>query len=316
MKKQEQSLKKETLKGALTILSALLCGAVAVLFAVYGLTYKSLAFIAQHFDLLVWLTCGVICLLLIAFIVFNLWDKQTFYRSVLFALICIDIFAIIFYAICASGLITKINSIDGLRDYISQFGSLAALLFILFQFLQVVVLPVPGSVSIAAGVALFGPFWCMVYSFIGIILGSFVAFFIGRFAGYKVACWIVGKDDLNKWLDKIKGKDYLILTLMFLLPLFPDDVLCFVAGLSSMSTLYFTVMIIITRAISVSTTAYSLELIPFNTWWGILIWVLILLAVVAAFYFVYKYSDKIDAFIKRKFVHSKKQTKRKNKNKV
>jgi uncharacterized membrane protein YdjX (TVP38/TMEM64 family) len=103
---------------------------------------------------------------------------------------------------------------------------------------------------------------------------------------------------------------------MFLLPLFPDDVLCFVAGLSSMSTLYFTVMIIITRAISVSTTAYSLELIPFNTWWGILIWVLILLAVVAAFYFVYKYSDKIDAFIKRKFVHSKKQTKRKNKNKV
>jgi uncharacterized membrane protein YdjX (TVP38/TMEM64 family) len=187
-----------------------------------------------------------------------------------------------------------------LREYIRSFGSLAVLLFIAFQFLQVVVLPVPGSVSVAAGVALFGPFRCALFSFIGIVLGSFVAFAIGRVVGFKAVCWIVGKEDLDKWLNKIKGKDYLILSIMFLLPLFPDDILCFVAGLSSMSWNYFIIMIVITRAISVFTTAYSIHLIPFNTWWGILIWLLLVALVVLSFYLVCKYSDKIDNFIKSK----------------
>jgi uncharacterized membrane protein YdjX (TVP38/TMEM64 family) len=178
---------------------------------------------------------------------------------------------------------------------------MAALLFIAFQFLQVVILPVPGSVSVAAGVALFGPLKCAIFSFIGIVAGSFLAFAIGRVIGYKAVCWVVGKDDLDKWLNKVKGKDYLILSIMFLLPLFPDDILCFVAGLSSMSWSYFTVMIIITRAISVGTTAYSLELIPFNTWWGLLIWAVLITMVVLSFWLVCKYSDKIDTFIKHRF---------------
>ncbi|MDE7265436.1 MAG: hypothetical protein K2N52_04110, partial [Clostridia bacterium] len=79
-----------------------------------------------------------------------------------------------------------------------------------------------------------------------------------------------------------------------------DDVLCFVAGLSSMSWPFFLVMIVLTRAISVVTTAYSVDLIPFNTWWGILIWLLIAAVIIAAFWLVCKYSDKIDKFIKTK----------------
>jgi len=60
-------------------------------------------------------------------------------------------------------------------------------------------------------------------------------------------------------------------------------------------------MIIITRAVSVLWTAYSFELIPFTTWWGIMIWAVILALVVASFWLVLKYSDKIDEFIKQKF---------------
>ena len=44
---------------------------------------------------------------------------------------------------------------------------------------------------------------------------------------------------------------------MFLLPLFPDDILCFVTGLSTMSWRYFIVMQLIARAISVVTTSYG-----------------------------------------------------------
>lgn len=301
MKKREVSTPKDVIKGLVNILSAVLFGALTILFTVYGLTFKSLTVIALHFHLFVWLTVGTVGVLWLAYLIFFLLNKQTSYRLIFCLLVCLAVVAVVFYAVCSTGIITKINSIEALRDYIARFGGRAVLLFVAFQFLQVVILPVPGSVSVAAGVALFGPLKCAFFSFIGIVLGSVVAFAVGRIVGYKAVCWIVGKDDLDKWLDKIKGKDYLILSLMFLLPMFPDDVLCFVAGLSSMTWGYFLVMIAVTRLISVLTTAYSFELIPFNTWWGLLIWALLAAAVVVLFWLVCKYSDRIDRWIKKKF---------------
>jgi uncharacterized membrane protein YdjX (TVP38/TMEM64 family) len=238
--------------------------------------------------------------------VLYIFKKKSLYRLLICLLLFLDIAALIYYFICATGVITKITSVKALRDYISKFGNKAVILYIIFSFLQVVILPVPGSVTVAAGVALFGAFKCCIYSFIGIVTGSIVAFALGRCLGYPVVKWIVGKETLDKWLNKVKGKDYLILSLMFLLPMFPDDVLCFIAGLSSMTWLYFIIMIIVTRLISVVTTAYSFELIPFNTWWGILTWIIIFAIVVLAFYLVCKYSDQIDNFVKNKLKWKKK----------
>lgn len=309
MKNHSKAGRRAVIKHTINIVFALICAAAAFLFAAYGLTYRGLPFIERHFTLLFSLCAAVTGALTIAYVLFYAFKKQAFYRLILCTLICLDIFAVLFFALSASGVLDKLTDIDALRDYIAGFGGTAIFIFILFQFLQVVVLPVPGSVSIAVGVALFGPFRSALFSFIGILLGSIVAFFIGRVVGYKAVCWIVGKDDLDKWLNKVKGKDYLLLSIMFLLPLFPDDILCFVAGLSSMTWIYFIVMIVITRAISVLTTSYSLDLIPFNTWWGLLIWGVIIAIIIITFWLVCKYSDKIDAFIKRKFSFLNKKSK-------
>ena len=292
---------KEVLKHLANNLAAVLFGAVAFVFIAYGLAYKSLPFIATNFMTLVSVSAAVTGGLSLAYIILYLFQRQALYRLITCALIFLDIGAVVFFAVCATGIITKMNSIQGLRDYIAQFGNMAVFLFILFCFLQVVILPVPGSIAVAAGVALFGPLKCAIYSFIGIVIGSIVAFAIGRWIGYKAVKWIVGQETLDKWLQKLKGKDYLILSIMFLLPMFPDDVLCFVAGLSSMTWLYFLIMITLTRALSSAATAYSIGLIPFNTCWGILIWLTITAVVVGSFWLVWKYSDRIDAFIKNKF---------------
>ena len=291
---------KQALKHTVNILAAVLFGAVAFVFIAYGLAYKSLPFIDKNFITLISVSAAVLGMTVLAFIVFYVLNKQAIYRLITCALIFFAFCGAVFYTVCATGIITKINSIEALRDYIDSFGNLAVFLFILFCFLQVIVLPVPGSAAVAAGVALFGPVRCIIYSFIGIVTGSIVAFAIGRWVGYKAVKWIVGKETLDKWLEKLKGKDYLILSLMFLLPMFPDDVLCFVAGLSSMTWGYFIIMIIVTRIIAVVSTAYSVGFITFNTWWGILIWLALLALVILAFWIVCKYSDKIDGFIKNK----------------
>lgn len=299
--KNQSNKSRRAAKIAVNILSTVFFTLLALVFAVYGFNYKGLPFISTHFTLLLWLTVGILAVLLIAYLIFYALGMQAFHRLILCTIICLDVFSFVFFIISATGIISKLTSIEALRDYIASFGATAVLIFILFQFLQVVILPIPGSVSVGVGVALFGPLRCSVFSFIGIFSGSVVAFAIGRIIGYKAVCWIVGKEDLDKWLKKLKGKDYLLLSIMFLLPLFPDDILCFVAGLSSITWLYFIIMIVITRAISVLTTSFSLQLIPFNTWWGIMIWIILAAAVIVSFWLVWKYSDKIDGFIKRKF---------------
>ena len=304
------------LKDVASILFAITLGAVALLFAILGLGYRSLKFIADYYEILVWTLAALTFVVLVSYVVFFLLRKQSIYRLIILGLICADIFAVIFYVICATGLIQKITSVEALQQYIDGFGAWAVIIYILFSYLQVVILPVPGSATVAAGVVLFGWLECSLYSFIGIVLGSVTAFAIGRWVGYRAVCWIVGKDDLDKWLNKIKGKDYLILSLMFLLPMFPDDVLCFVAGLSSMTWPYFLVMIVITRLISTFTVSLSFDLIPFNTWWGILTWIVLAALVVLAFYLVCKYSDKIDKFIKSKFkIKGRKRNKSENSDK-
>jgi uncharacterized membrane protein YdjX (TVP38/TMEM64 family) len=142
------------------------------------------------------------------------------------------------------------------------------------------------------------------------MLGSLAAFFIGRKLGYKAASWLVGEDDLKKWMKKIKGKDKLILSFMFLFPFFPDDILCFVAGLSTMSGLFFLIMITITRILSIFTITFSLNnsFIPYNTWWGLLLWLIIILLCIYMFYLLYKKGDRI-----QKYLNTRKKLKSKHK---
>ena len=292
------------LKDVSNILLTIAIGAVALMFVLLGLRdvkiNKYLAVLVNYYEVFVWVSAAIAFIVLALYVVFYLMKKQSLYRLFFLGVVCAVIFAVIFYILCHTGGIRFVTDQQALQQYIDGFGAWAVIIYILFSYLQVVILPVPGSVTVAAGVMLFGWLECAVYSFIGIVLGSITAFAIGRLIGYKAVCWIVGKEDLDKWLDKIKGKDYLILSLMFLLPMFPDDVLCFVAGLSSMTWPYFLIMITITRLISCFTVAPSINLIPFNEWWGIITWVVILAMVALAFYLVCKYSDRIDSFIKNK----------------
>lgn len=296
----------EVMKSCIGALAVVLFSAIAFLFIGYGLAYKSVPFIDVYFRLLLSLSAVVCSAFAVAGLLCFFFHKQSAYRFIVCALVFLDICAAIFFTLCATGLLGKINSVDALREYIEQAGGMAAIIYVVFCFLQVVLLPVPGSVAVAVGVAMFGPLKCTLYSFIGIILGSIAAFAVGRWVGYRTVCWIVGKESLDKWLKKMKGKDYLILSLMFLLPMFPDDVLCFVAGLSSMTWTYYIIMILVTRSISVFSTAYSFELIPFNTWWGILIWIVLAVLVAGSFWLVCKYSDRIDKFLKSKFKRKRK----------
>lgn len=246
-------------------------------------------------------------------IVFYFLKKELIYKSFLTAFLLLLFAFTVLYILLKTGFLEIIRDKDSLEAYLEQAGTWMGVLFITLQFLQVIILPIPSFVTVAAGTALFGPLRCAIYSLIGIVIGSLTAFLVGRYVGYRAVAWLIGQDTLDKWLKKVKGKDKLLLSAMFLLPVFPDDILCFVAGLSSMSLIFFLVVILISRVIAIFTTCYSVTLIPFNTWWGITLWIVFFALVCILFVFLYKKSDAIQDWIYRKFHRETKITQKKEK---
>lgn len=270
-----------------------------IVFGILCIDGATIAFV-QNFNTLftvLWvllscILCGICIWLVIA--AKDTWVKTfiSVYVLLLFCLVLIFIFQ-------RTGFFEVINSSEKLQSYLEKAGAWMPIAYIVLQYLQVILLPIPSVVSTVAGVALFGPFKTMLFSLLGILPASVTAFFIGRKLGNKAVSWIVGEETLNKWQNKLKGKDNLLLTIMFVLPMFPDDVLCFIAGLSSMSTKYFLIMILISRVLAIAGTCYSFEFIPLNTWWGLLIWGIFIVAIVAAFILVYKNMDRLQTWLTR-----------------
>ncbi len=221
--------------------------------------------------------------------------------------LCISLYVLLVFALVVifimqkSGFFKMIKTPETFAEYLEKSGQWMAIAYILLQFLQVIILPIPSFVSTVAGVALFGALPTLFYSYCAIVPASIIAFFLGRKLGRKAVVWMIGESTLVKWQTKLKGKDNLILTSMFLLPLFPDDILCFVAGLSSMSNKYFIIMILICRLVNLTGTTFSIDFIPFTTWWGIALWIILGIVFSLVFLYIYKNTDKFESFFKKNF---------------
>ncbi len=302
---------KQLPKKIFAILLPIVCSACVIAFTFLCIQNFHTGFIHEHAAVIVSLSIGIEIVYIAATVFFCVRRIEVVYKFLLTGLILAAVILVGLYIFQVTGFIDKIDSREDLQELIEKTGVWGPLAFILLQALQVFLLPIPGILTVGAGVFVFGPWKTSLFSYIGILLGSFVAFWIGRVIGYKAAAWLVGKDALDSWLKKVSGKDRRILTAMFLLPVFPDDILCFVAGLSTMTWRYFIIMQIISRAISVVLTSFSMEgmIIPYTTWWGLLCWAVIGIAIIFLFILIYKKGDKIEAWFTNLFKSKKKAEK-------
>ncbi len=299
--------KKTTLiKESLYITLVIMLGVLAIVFAVLYIDTFNSGFFNDYRSVITSVSVAIITVITVLSITFFRSQKKFIYKLFFVSITLITITIVFLYLLKYYGFLDKIDSVEDFREYIDSFGNFAVVLFIILQLLQVVVLPIPSFITVGAGVLLFGAFKGAIFSIIGIVIGSLIAFLIGRIFGFKVAKWMVGESNLNKGLKAIKGKDKIVLTFMFLFPFFPDDVLCFVAGITTISPAFFTIMIIVTRVVTIFASSYSINnsIIPYNTWWGILLWALFFVFTIVLTILIYKYGEKIERFF-TKFKKSK-----------
>lgn len=156
----------------------------------------------------------------------------------------------LYFLLKNTGWIGTFSNVAELKNIISSAGFWSYAVFAVIQFLQVSVIPMPASVSTIVGVVCFGPWVAFGISLLSILLGSVVAYLLGKTFGSKIIFWIVGQEKGAEFCKLLlKGKWAFFV--MMLLPLFPDDILCLVAGACGMDFKFFLATNIITRVVGI-----------------------------------------------------------------
>ncbi|AWI05412.1 TVP38/TMEM64 family protein [Clostridium drakei] len=129
------------------------------------------------------------------------------------------------------------SSQSAFENYIRQFGVFAPIALIVIQLLQVIFPVIPSILGSIVGVALFGSLKSFIFNYIGVTIGSIISFLLARKYGASFVKKIITEEKYEKYIGKFQGgKGYtIILVFTLLIPLAPDDILCYLSGLSKMS---------------------------------------------------------------------------------
>lgn len=138
------------------------------------------------------------------------------------------------------------RSIESMRAYVGEFGLFAPLILIVIQALQVVLPVLPGFLGCIVGAGMFGAMGGFLCNYIGISAGSVIAFLLAKRFGSGLVQQMVPMEKYHSFVVWIERKKCytIILFLSILLPLAPDDFLCYFSGLMGMSTKKFTWIIL------------------------------------------------------------------------
>ena len=129
-----------------------------------------------------------------------------------------------------------------LKHTLREWGVLAPVIFIGLQALQVIIAPIPGELTGILGGYLFGQWGGLLYSTIGLTLGSVGAFAVGRWLGARYVQKLVSPDIWRKMGFIVEAEGAILCFIIFLIPGLPKDMVCYLFGLSPMPFWVFAVV--------------------------------------------------------------------------
>lgn len=195
------------------------------------------------------------------------------------------------YALVKSGLLEEIDSVEDLRALIGRAGPMAGVAYFLMQMMTVIIAPIPSNVTMMAGALALG-FWpAMILGVLAVICGSVIVFLAARALGRNAVQRFLDRGVMERYLPVIEEKQDMFLFLTMLFPFFPDDALCILAGLTTISLRRFVLIMAAARPWGLVFAALlgsgSIQM-PV---WG---WVLLAVPMIAVFILAMRYSRQIE----------------------
>jgi uncharacterized membrane protein YdjX (TVP38/TMEM64 family) len=135
-----------------------------------------------------------------------------------------------------------VDSREHMRIYLNSWGAWAPLAFIVVQALQVIIAPIPGELTGVVGGFLFGTWRAVVYSSLGLTIGSAVAFMLARLIGLPFVKLFVRPDQFERLEFLAQPRGEIAMLALFIVPGFPKDVLSYLLGLTPLPFLKFVVI--------------------------------------------------------------------------
>ena len=139
------------------------------------------------------------------------------------------------------------SSSDKLSKFLQSLGPYSPAVFVLLQVLQVIAAPIPGELTGVAGGYVYGETFGFILSTVGLAIGSWVAFELASILGRPFVERFVSQEVLHKFDFLTTNTGATLCFLLFLIPGFPKDYLCYLLGLSRMKLSTFLIVSIIGR---------------------------------------------------------------------
>ena len=184
-----------------------------------------------------------------------------------------------------------------IRDFVLSLGPFGPVGFILLQALQVVLSPIPGEATGVVGGFIFGKWLGLLYSTVGLGLGSIMAFSISRRFRRFIEPWL----QKSEWYWKLEGllehQGIFICFFLYVFPGFPKDFLCYFLGLTRMPWQIFLFIATVGRIPGTLMLSWQGAEIYNGNWTGFISILLITLLVAAPAWY---YREKIYAWVESK----------------
>lgn len=187
------------------------------------------------------------------------------------------------------------SSKENLRLYIESFGAAAPVAFIAVQALQVVFAPIPGELTGAVGGFIFGVWPNVIYSTIGLSIGSVIAFLAARIIGLPLVKLVVSVKQMERFDFLTHRKGILVALAFFTIPGFPKDILSYILGLSPMSFITFLLVSSLGRIPGTIMLSYSGAAVYDENWTLLIALAIICALAISIFYFR---RDQIEVWLK------------------
>ncbi|PAE37507.1 TVP38/TMEM64 family protein, partial [Bacillus sp. 7884-1] len=108
---------------------------------------------------------------------------------------------------------------------------MVAFIFFSICFLQPILLPFPEAATIGVGTAVLGSLPVAINSFVGTLSGIIIAYFIAKIGGQKLIRKLVKEHQFKQYKRYVSRNEISILFILFVIPILPDEIICFGAGI-------------------------------------------------------------------------------------
>lgn len=149
-----------------------------------------------------------------------------------------------------SGLFAWFSDRDAIASSMQRVGIWGPVILSILFILQVFLAFIPGQALMVTCGFLYGFWGGFFLSWLSLVIGGEIAFALARRHGRSFAEKWISSDVLARWDASAKGQGMAFYAITLVMPLVPNDAMCYVAGLGSISRIRFTIANLVGRGLA------------------------------------------------------------------